>query len=202
MYRFITGNEAMRDTVEAEAHPVVSGLVTGFEGKSPTNLGVGGVRLSVYALEKGSARRVGRAVYETTTDASGAWGPVTLDPAVEYEFELASTGRTISYFKAPIPRSTAFENLRLVPAAADPARGSEHLLISRPQGYFSAERDAVLIDGTETKDEPGGLPVKDSFVATVPDAKDGVKVQLRGETIWARPSEDFGTRLSVVDLLW
>jgi triacylglycerol lipase len=207
MYRFIMGNEAMRDTVEAEAHPVVSGLVTGFEGKSPTNLGVGGVRLNVYALEKGSARRVGRAVYETTTDASGAWGPVTLDPAVEYEFELASfelaaKGRTISYFKAPIPRSTKLENLRLVPPAADPAKGSEHLLISRPQGYFSAERDAVLIDGTQTKDEPGGLPVKDNFVATVPKTKDGVKVQLRGETIWARPSEDFGTRLAVVDLLW
>lgn len=202
MYRFITRKEAMRDTVETEAHPVVSGLVTGFEGKSPTNLGVGGVRVSVYALKMGSARRVGVAAYEATTDASGAWGPVTLDPAVQFEFELALKDRTISYFKAPIRRSTKLENLRLVPAAVDPAKGSEHLLIARPQGYLSAERDAALIDGAQSKDEPGGLPVKDSFVATVPAAKDGVKVQLRGETIWARPSGDFATRLAVVDLLW
>lgn len=202
MYRFLTGKEAARDTVEAEAHPVVSGLVTGFEGKSPTNLPVSGVTVRVFALEHNAGQRKGGAVYEATTSAIGAWGPVTLDSGVEYEFELESQGRAISYFKAPIPRSTALLNLRLTPISADPAKGTPRLLIARPEGYFSAERDAVLLDGTQTADEPRGLPAKDSFVATAPPGRESVKVQLRGETIWARPSTDFGTRLAVVDLLW
>ncbi|SFR97667.1 Lipase (class 2) [Granulicella pectinivorans] len=202
MYRFITGKDAVQDRVTAEAHPVVSGLVTGFAGKNATNLPVSGVRVRVYPLARGSARREGAALYDRTTDASGVWGPVVLDSTVEYEFELEAAGHDVSYFKAPVPRSTALMNLRLVPAAADSARGKGHLLISRPEGYFSAGRDAVTIDGALTKDEPAGLPVKDSFVATVPTKADGVAVRLRGETIWARPSEDFATRLAVVDLLW
>jgi triacylglycerol lipase len=202
MYRFITGKDAIRDTVTAEAHPVVSGLVTGFEGKSPTNLPVRGVSIRVYALAHGSARREGAAVYDKTADASGTWGPLTLDSAVEYEFELEAAGRAISYFKAPIPRSTNLLNLRLAPVVPDAAKGTQHVLIARPEGYFSAGRDAVLIDGAPTKDEPGGFPAKDSFVAAVPAKADGVMVQLRGETIWARPSTDFASRMAVVDLLW
>lgn len=202
MYRFITGKEPVRDTVEPEAHPVVSGLVTSFKGTAPTNLGLAGAHISIYALAAGSARRMGPPVYENTTDFTGSWGPATLDPTVEYEFELEVPGFAVSYFKAPIPRSTGLLNLRLPTLHPSAPRGKSHLLIARPQGYFSAERDAVLIDGTKSSDEPAGLPIKDSFIATVPQAQDGVKVQLRGETIWARPSTDLATRLAVVDLLW
>jgi pimeloyl-ACP methyl ester carboxylesterase len=202
MYRFITGKEAVQDTITSEPHPTVSGLVTGFEGKSPTNLPVSGVRVRVYALAHGSARREGAPIYDIATDATGVWGPLALDSTVEYEFELEAAGLDISYFKAPILRSTKLLNLRFTPQAPDPAKGTPHLLIARPEGYLSAGRDAVLIDGKPINDEPAGLPVKDSFVATVPAKADGVEVKLRGETIWARPSDDFGARLTVVDLLW
>ncbi|SEB50458.1 alpha/beta fold hydrolase [Terriglobus roseus] len=200
MYRFLNGHPPATLKVTPQAKVTVSGLVTGFGAHAATNIGVADVRLTVYALAPGSANRAGTA-YETTTGADGAWGPVTLDSNVEYEFALTSAGRTISYFKAPLLRSTNLLNLRLVPATEDAAKGTSHLTIARPDGYFSKERDPVLMNGKPVPEEPTGLPVRDNFVAHV-SGSDGVKVQLRTETIYARPSMDFQRNLSIVDLLW
>jgi hypothetical protein len=99
-------------------------------------------------------------------------------------------------------RSTNLLNLRLVPSAPDPAKGAPHLTVARPDGYFSKERDAVLLNGKAAPEEPAGLPVRDSFVAQVPAGNDSVKVELRSEAIYVRPSADFQQNLPIADLLW
>ena len=200
MYRFITGLAPKTLTVVAEDAPVVSGLVTGFAGATATNLGVSGVKLRVVPVGGGDA------VYETTTGVDGRWGPVTLAAGQEYEFDLEAGGRHVRYYKAPIPRSTELLNLRLlpVPKEATGLVAGEYVLVERPQAYVTRERDPVLIDGVVAKDEPSGLPsgvpVRDSFVAAVPEG--AAKVVLRGETIVAVGSRDFAKDLPVVDFLW
>jgi pimeloyl-ACP methyl ester carboxylesterase len=202
MYRFLQGHAPATTKVTAQPRPMVSGLVTGFAGRAATNLGVAGVHLTIHALAPGGATRTTTA-YETTTKADGAWGPVALDSATEYEFALTTGDRTVSYFKAPLLRSTTLLNLRLVPASPDAMKGTPHVFVARPDGYFSRERDAVLIDGKPTTDEPAGLPVRDSFAAQIPaGATDSVKVQLRSETIYVRSSTDFTQTLPIADLLW
>jgi hypothetical protein len=178
---------------------VISGLVTGFAGAIATNQGLAGVRLKVIAVGKGDA-----AVYETTTGADGHWGPFTAVSGQEYEFDLESRGREVRYYKAAIGRSTSLLNLRFQPVpreAAGLTPGAEYVLVARPQAYFSRDRDPVLIAGKIAPEEPGGLPLRDSFFAAVPGTGD-VAVKLRDETIVVRGSKDLAKDLPVVDFLW
>jgi hypothetical protein len=75
------------------------------------------------------------------------------------------------------------------------------LLIARPEGYFSRDRDPVQIDGKIPVEEPEGLPVRDSFTVSLPETTFAT-VTLRSETILARPSTDLNKDLPVVDFLW
>ena len=87
-------------------------------------------------------------------------------------------------------------------AASVPPHGSQ-LFIARPQGYFSRERDPVLIDNKIATDEPTGLPLNDAFLANLPTPPTQITtVALRKETIAARPSADIAKDLPVVDFLW
>jgi triacylglycerol lipase len=87
-------------------------------------------------------------------------------------------------------------------APSVPTHGSQ-LLIARPEGYFSRERDPVLIDNKIATDEPAGFPLNDAFLATLPTSSTQVtSVTLRNEIIAARSSTDLVKDLPVVDLLW
>ena len=199
MYRFISGRAPKTLSVTPEDAPVISGLVTGFAGAVPTNQGLGGVRLKVIAVGKGDAP-----VYETTTGPDGHWGPFTTTKGQEYEFDLEYGGREVSYYKAPIARSTSLLNLRFQPVPQEAAAltpGAEYVLVARPQAYFSRDRDPVSIAGKIAPEEPGGLPLQDSFFAAVP-AEGDVTVKLRNETIVVRGSKDLAKDLPVVDFLW
>jgi triacylglycerol lipase len=75
--------------------------------------------------------------------------------------------------------------------------------VERPEGYFSRERDPVMIDGKVSADEPAGLPLRDSFLADVSVSPDHLTtVVLRKEKIAARPSTDLAIDLPVIDFLW
>jgi triacylglycerol lipase len=199
MYRFIVGHAPATLVVKAEDAPVISGLVTGFAGLAATNQGLPGVHLKVIAIGKNDA-----VAYETTTGADGAWGPFTAAKGQEYEFELEHEGREVRFYKAPIARSTTLLNLRFMPVpreAAGLTPGAEYVLVARPQAYFSKDRDPVTIGGKAAAEEPGGLPLRDSFFAAVPSSVD-VPVKLRQETIVVRGSKDLAKDLPVVDFLW
>jgi triacylglycerol lipase len=151
--------------------------------------------------------------YEIVTKSDGKWGPFQASSTQEYDFDLEFQGRHVRFYKAPIPRSTSLLNLRFLPVPTEPkvtgesapsvpAHGSQ-LLIARPQGYFSRERDPVLIDNKIATDEPAGLPLNDAFLATLPAPPTQITtVALRKETIAARPSTDLAKDLPVVDFLW
>jgi triacylglycerol lipase len=203
MYRFVTGHVPARLDVEAQAEPEVSGILTGFGGGAATNRPLAGVHFQVFALRPGSAERNGPAVLDIVTNETGAWGPLKLDPAVRYEFLLEKDGRSVAYFRAPIPRSTTLMNLRFEPARKGTGDGSLSVLAARPQGYFMQGRDPLMLDGAPVQGLDEKLPTRDSMVLKVGvEKKAGVKVELRGETVEARPAGDPATELSIAEFIW
>jgi pimeloyl-ACP methyl ester carboxylesterase len=207
MYEFITGHPPRTLQVADEPNPSIAGIVTGYEGLVPTNLPLANVHLRIYAV---STPDTHTPVYETTTTPGGHWGPFTPLPHTEYEFDLegrnnasSAAARHVRYFVAGLPRSSSVWNLRFLPAPAlkdTPTDGM--FLVSRQQGYFSRERDPVLIDGKPSQDEPAGLPVRDSFVAHLPQPTRSSTVTLRDETIKLPTSQDLATDLPIAYLLW
>ncbi len=196
MYRFLTGQgpKLLKPTVVPA--PMVSGLVTGFAGPAATNRPLAGVRLRVYSLRPGSAEREGEAVLETTTHESGAWGPVRLRSGLDYEFELLSEGRKVTYFMSGVVRSTALLNFRFLPPGA--MQGGR-LLIHRPNGYLSKGRDPLTLNGEPVAELLPGVPTRDSVA--VKATAGNLLVELRGERIHARPAEA-ETETHVASLIW
>jgi triacylglycerol lipase len=210
MYKFLTGVAPRTTTVTPVSSPTVSGLITGFENGAFTNLPLEGVHLRVYKV---NATESSTPAYEVVTKSDGRWGPFVASSTQEYDFDLEYQGRHVRLYKAPIPRSTTLLNLRLLPVPVEPkvpgktdssvAQHRSQLLVARPEGYFSRERDPVMIDGKVSADEPAGLPLRDSFLADVSVSPDHLTtVVLRKEKILARPSMDLATDLPVVDFLW
>jgi len=207
MYKFISGTSPQQMSVTPEDNPVISGLITGFDNGAFTNLPMSRAHLSIYLIDTSKGIESSTPVYEITTKEDGKWGPFQTTPNQEYDFDVEYQGRHVRFYKAPLPRSTTLLNLRFIPVPhADESSSPVHMnqiLIARPQGYFSRDRDPVLIDGKLSTDEPGGLPIRDSFVAKVPTTPDRLtEVTLRSETVWARSSEDFSKDLSIVDFMW
>jgi triacylglycerol lipase len=210
MYKFITGAKPKTTQVAPVSSPTLSGLITGFENGAFTNLPLAGVHLRIYPVTSTESTVP---AYEIVTKSDGKWGPFQASSTQEYDFTLEFQGRHVRFYKAPIPRSTTLLNLRFLPvptrpkvadqgAPPAPVHGSQ-LLIARPQGYFSRERDPVLIDNKIAIDEPAGLPLNDAFLADLATPLTQITtVVLRKETIAARPSTDLAKDLPVVDFLW
>jgi triacylglycerol lipase len=210
MYKFITGATPTTTEVTPVSSPTLSGLITGFENGAFTNLPLADVHLRIYPVTSTESTVP---AYEIVTKSDGKWGPFQTSSKQEYDFDLEFQGRHVRFYKAPIPRSTTLLNLRFLPVPTQPkiadqgappvpAHGSQ-LLIARPQGYFSRERDPVLIDNKIATDEPAGLPLNDAFLANLPTPPtQSTTVALRKETIAARPSTDLAKDLPVVDFRW
>lgn len=207
-YRFLTGQSPKYLKPVAEAAPTIGGAITGFAGLAATNRPLAGVHFRVFALRPGSAERDGDAMLDVTTGDTGVWGPLQVKPGREYSFVLEKEGRTVSYFMAGLLRSTTLLNFRFLPAEAmqalgGPAANGANLLIHRPQGYLSKGRDPVTVDGVEAGELLPGIPTRDSVGVRIPTAtaKDGVRIELRGEVIQAKPAAA-ANEMSVVELIW
>lgn len=201
MYRFVTGKPPETMEVLAEQQPRISGLVTGFGAGVATNLPLAGVHLRIFALQVGSAQRVAKPAYEVVTREDDAWGPFPVDPSRNCEFVMEHDGRQVSIFKSPIPRSTSLLNLRFYPPSTKVPVDQPSLLVHRPQGYFSRERDPVQVNGQPAQEIPDGLPVEDSFVLARPEAQN-LKIELRGEVIYARPAQVNAGHYATAELFW
>jgi pimeloyl-ACP methyl ester carboxylesterase len=207
MYKFVTGTSPRQMSVIPEDNPVISGLITGFDNGAFTNLPMSGVHLSIYPIDTAKGIESSTPGYEVTTKEDGKWGPFQTASGQEYDFDLEYQGRHVRFYKAPLPRSTTLLNLRFMPAPRTDESGSRahmsQILIARPQGYFSRDRDPVQIDGKLSTDEPGGLPIRDSFVAKLPTTSNRLtQVTLRNETIWIGSSENLAKDLPIVDFMW
>jgi pimeloyl-ACP methyl ester carboxylesterase len=203
MFRFITGKEPQTLIVQPEATVQLSGMVTGFAGIAPTNLPLQGIHLNVYPVNENGLDNAAPS-YAITTGADGQWGPFNASSTQTYCFDLEFQGRHVRYFKAPLPRSTALLNLRFLPVPRDTATHTADaamLFIARPEGYFSSDRDRITINGKSVVEEPQGLPIRDSFLASTTDTH-AATVTLRGEQIIAQPSKNIANDLPIVDFLW
>ena len=206
MFQFITGREPQTRDPAPEQRPILSGVITGFAGPAPTNQPLASVHLRIYAFGSRGHTATEHSVYETTTTSTGLWGPFSAEPNQEYEFDLEAEGRHVSYFLAPIPRSSSLLNLRFLPVPREEppasAEASQVFLIARPEGYFTRDRDPVTISGEPAADEPSGLPIRDSFLVRLNKPVNMVEVKLRSENIMVRPSLYRSKNLSIAEFLW
>jgi triacylglycerol lipase len=201
MYRFLTASDPQTLEVLRQPQPRMSGLLTGFADGVATNLPLAGVRLRIFALDPDSAAREPLPAYEHTTSEDGAWGPFVADPARHYEFLIEHDGRSVSIFKSPLVRGTSLLNLRFYPPSRKLPPEQPSLLVHRPQGYFSKERDPVQVNGNPAAGIPDGLPVEDSFVITH-ELGTGLQIELRNEMIVARPARVDDGHYATAEFFW
>jgi pimeloyl-ACP methyl ester carboxylesterase len=185
MYEAITGEKAGTHAIVAEEAPVLSGMITGYENGAATNLPVAGAKLAIYATDPKTGERFGTPVYEKTVGADGVWGDFHAKPGQTYEFDIKAEGYPETrYYRAPLPRSFRYMDLRLQPA---PAEGN-FVFVKRPRGYFGPDDQATAngapLPGIDPKD-----PVPHVASANVPVAGDKVETvtaTFNGETIAAQ----------------
>ncbi|HEX2018474.1 MAG TPA: hydrolase [Aurantimonas sp.] len=193
IYGTITGQPPARLQIEAEEAPQISGEISGWANGAPTNVPLGGARLTVFAVDPATAERQGEPVLRQTVAADGRYGPFAADPGQPYEFVVEAEGHpTTRIYRGTFPRSTNIANLRLFPAEAAPVAGEvlfgEVVNLMRPRGYFGIEDNATL-DALPVASRPEAEPVPavwTSAVAvpgTIPRAVVG---GFDGETIAAR----------------
>lgn len=202
MWRFLTGSAPRTVDVIAERRVVLSGKISGWLGDLPTNLGLPGARLEVYAVDATTGERRGGALLKQTTGKTGAWGPLTVSPDAYLEFVFAAPGLTTTHiYRSPFARSSNVVNLRPQRlAAADAAKGAiVHL--SRPRGYFGAGRDHVLLGGRIPPGLPQGVPaVSDVAIAYPQPPSQCVVGQCNSEMIAARTWPAADNHVSVIEL--
>jgi pimeloyl-ACP methyl ester carboxylesterase len=190
MYEVITGEKPKTTEIVAVEHPVLSGLITGYDNAAPTNMPLSGAHLAIYETDRATGARLGRPVYEVTVGEDGKWGDFAAKPAQTYVFEIRAKGYPVTrIFRSPFPRSFHYLNLRLYPA---PLPGA-FVHIMRPRGYFGPDDLATAngkpLPGIE-RDDP--VPhVWQSSVAVNGQKPESVMANFNGETIaaWFDPAE-------------
>ena len=154
LFTAITGTAPLTLAITPEPAPVLNGKVSGFEADAPTNIGLGGVRVTIFRIGATTGEREGPAVHERVTGEDGIWGPFIADPAAFHEFVIAAPGTPITHiYRSPFPRSSDILHLRPQPFGKGDTDAPAVLYLSRPRGYFGGGRDHVAINGT-----PVGLP--------------------------------------------
>jgi triacylglycerol lipase len=196
-YRFITGRAPSVDIVP-EDQVTLDGVVTGFEGKSPTNLPLEGARVVVVALDPETGQRRPHALSDRVVGADGRWGPVVTDSRTPLEFVIGAPGYAITHiYRSPFPRSSAIVNLRPERLADKDKSAVALLQLVRPRGYFGIPRDQIVFDGNHPPPglTPGVAGVSTLTVRTT-DANRRVIAEFRSGNVserivgWAWPTRD------------
>ncbi|GGF05985.1 hypothetical protein GCM10011611_09360 [Aliidongia dinghuensis] len=188
IYCVVAGHEPTTlDPVPID-HPVLDGMVSGFENGAPTNLPLGEATVTVYAVDPKTGLRLGAPVWQQTTGADGHWGPFTADGTVYYEFVVTAPGYpTTHIFRTPFPRSFRYLDLRLAPVDPAYAKAGAIVTLTRPRGYLAHGRDRFTIDGTEPPGVESGVPAVDSVTrAFEAGPARSVPVTLNGEHLTVR----------------
>jgi triacylglycerol lipase len=185
MYQAITGAAPKTDAIKPETASVLTGMITGYENAAATNLPVSGAHLTVYETDAKTGARLGPPAYDKTVGKDGVWGDFKAKPDQTYEFDIKAEGYPeIRYFRAPLPRSFRYMDLRLQPA---PAEGN-FVFVKRPRGYIGPDDEATAngapLPGIDRND-----PVPHVAGGNVPvagDKAETVTATFNGETIAAQ----------------
>lgn len=189
MFRFVTGRTGTPE-ITPEPSIQLSGLVTGYENKVPTNLGVADIGVTVFATDPATGARRGAPVHQATTGADGAWGPFIGQPSAQYEFVVQQPGGPVRhFFRSPFPRSSSVVSMRLFEDVPLPDQGL--VIFTRPRGYVASGRDTHALDGAPVAGVKEGVPTDASFKSPISGPERGVPASLNGEamTVRAIPGE-------------
>lgn len=156
IYRAVTGDAPQGTRVRGEVKPTLNGHVSGFEAGAPTNIGVPGARVRIFAVDPASGQRLGPERHDRVTAADGSWGPFEAAGDAHYEIELTLRGYpTTHIYRAPVPRTTEHLHLRPhLPGPDDPKQGSL-VVVTRPRGFFDFGRDTIEVGSQAVGGEPG-----------------------------------------------
>lgn len=88
-------------------------------------------------------------MHTKTVASDGIWGAFTAQASTPYEFAITAPGyATTHIYRSPFARSSQLVHMRAErPAEADKAAKSS-VTLTPPRGYFDAERDKMLFNGT------------------------------------------------------
>ncbi len=185
MYKFITGRAPASLEITPEAAPQLTGLITGYENKVPTNKGVAGVEVSIFEIDQTSGARKGDAVLQATTGADGVWGTLKAKPTAYYEFVVKAPNQPVRhFFRSPFPRSSSYVGMRLFEDNA--VAGKSVVFFTRPRGYVSNSRDKHSLDGKPVPGVKDGLATDATFKVELEGPERAVPVSLNGETMTIR----------------
>lgn len=163
-WRFITGQAPARTSVTPEPTVVLDGQVGAPGPAGPTNLGLAGATVEVYAVDRDTGARQGAALHRKTTGPDGRWGPLQTSPTQALEFVVSAPGQAITHvYRSPFPRSSQLVHIR-PERLADADRAAKAVVsFTRPRGYFGVPRDRISLDGVQPAP---GIPRGVAGVAT------------------------------------
>jgi len=211
-WRFITGQAPRTLAIAPQAQPVLNGKVTGLglsstdpaSGNFSNNLPLPGAQIEVYATDPATGERRGAAVHRKTVGADGLWGPFTAQAGVPYEFAISAPGyATTHIYRSPFPRSSELIHLRAErPLAADKDARST-VTLTRPRGYFDAERDKMAFDGKALPGvPPAGAGMSSSKIKLLEDGMRAISAEFNGEKITGRTWPATDNHLVVLELTY
>jgi triacylglycerol lipase len=211
-YRFLTGHAPRTIAIAPEAHPALSGKVTGLgvsstdpkSGNFTNNRPLPGAQLQVYAVDPTTGERRGAAAYTKTVGEDGLWGPFVAEPGAPYEFVIAAPGYASTHiYRSPFPRSSTIVNLR-AERIADADKDARALVtMTRPRGYFDPARDQMSFDGKTPP--PGALPgagVASSKLKLADEQSRAIAAEFNGEKIVGRTWPAAGNHLAILELTY
>lgn len=210
-YRFITGKAPRTTAIQTETPVVLNGKIIGL-GLSPTdpasgnysnNLPLPGAQLTVYPTDATTGARLGNAVHSKTVGADGLWGPFIAQPGVAYEFAITAPGYAITHiYRSPFPRSSKIINLRADRLAEADKAAKSSVTMTRPRGYFDAQRDKMMFDGKTTLPgvPPSGAGVASSKVNLTQDGMRPISAEFNGEKITGQTWPASGNHVVVLEL--
>ncbi len=211
-YRFITGKDASSSTIKPMTPIVLNGKVTGLglvptdpaSGNYSNNLPLPGAQVTVYATQPGTGERLGEAVHGKAVGADGQWGPFTARAGVPYEFVVSAPGyATTHIYRSPFPRSSNLIHLRAERAAAGDKETKSTITMTRPRGYFDAERDTMRFDGKALPGvPPAGAGVSSARLNLAQEGVRPITAAFNQETITGRTWPVAENRVVVLELTY
>lgn len=157
-WAFITGAPPRQTRIEPEAQVVLDGQIGAPGPAGPSNRGLAGATVEVYAVDAATGARQGAALHRQTTGADGRWGPMLTAPTQSLEFVIGAPGMATSHvYRSPFPRSSFLVHFR-PERLADADKAAKAVVgFVRPRGYFGVPRDRIELDGKPAPGIPSGV---------------------------------------------
>lgn len=212
-YQFITGKAPAVTRITPESVLVLDGHITGLgvqsgdpnSGKGVNNLPVPGASLQIFATDAATGARLGPPVHARVVGADGRWGPFAAQPGVQYEFVISAPGYSTTHlYRSPFVRSSNIVHLRAERLADADKTAQSVVTMTRPRGYFDAQRDQLSFDG---KTPPPGVPASGAGVSSskILVAQAGIRpisAEFNGERLTGRTWPAAENRLVVLELTY